>query len=231
MFSCSGMLEQRGRAHGNQDGNGGAAALSGCQWKHSRAAAAPRQVRQIERFENVGRRGAGRGNREQHCEDGQPAAARQHGTHLRKRGALHSVMSRAMQDGSTIARPCGSASISWGASGWRRLLGGTGFQPVCLYSHRLEAGATQQSSSISASTRESRYTQTWRFNEHSSFSAVPPNAVSRHFLDMRMRQWNTLPVGSRLIGLWAFAYNRSVASKHAEAVMSRSEKWIVAGVQ
>src|SRR6185312_10598008 len=28
------------------------------------------------------------------------------------------------------------------------LLGGTGFQPVCLYSHRLEAGATQESSEI-----------------------------------------------------------------------------------
>jgi hypothetical protein len=28
------------------------------------------------------------------------------------------------------------------------LLGGTGFQPVCLYSHRLEAGATQESPEI-----------------------------------------------------------------------------------
>jgi hypothetical protein len=30
------------------------------------------------------------------------------------------------------------------------LLGGTGFQPVCLYLHRLEAGATQESSMIIA---------------------------------------------------------------------------------
>jgi hypothetical protein len=28
------------------------------------------------------------------------------------------------------------------------LLGSTGFQPVCLYSHRLEAGATQESPEI-----------------------------------------------------------------------------------
>src|SRR6185312_5842904 len=32
----------------------------------------------------------------------------------------------------------------------RWLLGGTGFQPVCLYLHRLEAGATQESSMILA---------------------------------------------------------------------------------
>ncbi|HXD89176.1 MAG TPA: hypothetical protein VN641_21975, partial [Urbifossiella sp.] len=37
--------------------------------------------------------------------------------------------------------------IRWG---WGMLLGGTGFQPVCLYLHRLEAGATQESSMIIA---------------------------------------------------------------------------------
>ncbi|HXD86721.1 MAG TPA: hypothetical protein VN641_09515, partial [Urbifossiella sp.] len=41
----------------------------------------------------------------------------------------------------------GCSKVRWG---WGMLLGGTGFQPVCLYLHRLEAGATQESSMIIA---------------------------------------------------------------------------------
>src|SRR6185312_6218271 len=70
---------------------------------------------------------------------------------------------------------CPGANVTNSAHGlskilgeYRALPGGTGFQPVCLYLHRLEAGATQASPSIIASPRDYCCTQARAFLHNGS---------------------------------------------------------------